>query len=57
MQDIGNERSSLRICFGFLFADIRRSLRPFVDDKTEDDFLQLDVSLAEHFDWFLLSFI
>jgi hypothetical protein len=29
-----------------LFADIRKSSRPFVDDKTEDDFWQLDVSVA-----------
>lgn len=30
-----------------LVSDIRRSTRPFVDDKTEDDFFQIDVSLLE----------
>jgi hypothetical protein len=29
--------------FRFRFADIRRSTRPFLEDKTEDDFFQIDV--------------
>lgn len=28
-----------------LFVDIRRSNRPFLEDKTEDDFFQIDVSV------------
>lgn len=41
------------------FADIRKSSRPFLEDKTEDDFFQIDVrtSLPNHFLSFICLFI
>jgi hypothetical protein len=38
-----NIEASLLTVFRFWFADIRRSTRPFLEDKTEDDFFQIDV--------------
>lgn len=29
-----------------VFADIRRSNRPFLEDKTEDDFFKIDVRIS-----------
>lgn len=31
------------------FTDIRRSNRPFLEDKTEDDFFQIDVRFLNFF--------
>lgn len=31
-----------------LIADIRRSTRPLVDDKREDEFFQIDVGLLQN---------
>lgn len=33
----------------FLLADIRRSNRPFLEDKTDDDYFQIDVLIAQSF--------
>lgn len=44
----------LLIVFLVFFADIRRSTRPFLEDKTEDDFFQIDVSPSISFHCLIL---
>lgn len=50
----GKHVARLLTVFWVLFADIRRSTRPFLDDKTEDDFFQIDVSLSIPFHCLIL---
>lgn len=37
---------------GACFADIRRSTRPFLEDKTEDDLFQMDVRVLQLYIYF-----
>lgn len=49
---------TLIMSFGLKFADIRRSTRPFLEDKKEDDFFQIDVrfsvSILNEFGYWLI---